>query len=94
MAYNFPNSPSNGDTVVINGSTYTYASATNTWKTAASSGGGGGGDGYGNTGGDGGDGIVIIRTTATALSTTGSPTLTTDGSYNIYTFTVSGTIAF
>jgi len=57
-------------------------------------GGGGGGDGYGNTGGDGGDGIVIIRTTANALSTTGSPTLTTDGSYNIYTFTVSGTIAF
>lgn len=41
MAYNFPNSPSNGDTVVINGSTYTYASATNTWKTTASSGGGG-----------------------------------------------------
>lgn len=57
-------------------------------------GGGGGGDGYGNTGGDGGDGIVIIRTTATALSTTGSPTLTTDGNYNIYSFTASGTIAF
>ena len=42
MAYNFPNSPNNGDTVVVNGSTYTYASATNTWKTTASSGGGGG----------------------------------------------------
>ena len=41
MAYNFPNSPSNGDTVVINGFTYTYASATNTWKTTPSSGGGG-----------------------------------------------------
>ena len=57
-------------------------------------GGGGGGDGYGNTGGDGGDGVVIIRTTATALSTTGSPTLTQDGNYNIYKFTASGTIAF
>jgi hypothetical protein len=42
MAYNFPNSPNNGDTVVVNGSTYTYVSATNTWKTTASSGGGGG----------------------------------------------------
>ena len=57
-------------------------------------GGGGGGDGYGNTGGDGGDGVVISRTTATALSTTGSPTVTQDGSYNIYKFTASGTIAF
>jgi hypothetical protein len=43
---------------------------------------------------DGGDGVVIIRTTATALSTTGSPTVTTDGSYNIYSFTANGTIAF
>ena len=57
-------------------------------------GGGGGGDGNGNTGGDGGDGVVILRTTATALSTTGSPTVTQDGSYNIYKFTASGTIAF
>ncbi len=57
-------------------------------------GGGGGGDGNGNTGGDGGDGVVILRTTATALSTTGSPTVTQDGNYNIYKFTSNGTIAF
>jgi hypothetical protein len=57
-------------------------------------GGGGGARGYGNVGKDGGDGVVIIRTTATALSTTGSPTVTTDGSYNIYSFTANGTIAF
>jgi len=57
-------------------------------------GGGGGGDGNGNAGGDGGNGVVIIRTTKTALSTSGSPTVTTDGSYNIYKFTASGTIAF
>ena len=31
-AYNFPNSPSNGDTVVINGVTYTYNSTKNAWK--------------------------------------------------------------
>ena len=57
-------------------------------------GGGGGGDGYGNTGGDGGSGVVIIRTTATALSTTGSPTVTQDGNHNDYKFTADGTIAF
>ena len=33
MAYNFPNSPSNGDTVTVNGIIYTYISADNAWKT-------------------------------------------------------------
>jgi hypothetical protein len=37
---------------------------------------------------------VIVRTLSTAASTTGSPTVTTDGSYNIYTFTSSGSITF
>lgn len=36
-AYNFPNSPSNGDTVVINGVTYTYNSTKNAWKDGAAS---------------------------------------------------------
>jgi hypothetical protein len=67
-------------------------------STAGTDGLGGGGGGarkdYGNVGKDGGDGVVIIRTTATALSTTGSPTVTQDGSYNIYKFTANGTIAF
>ena len=33
MAYNFPNSPSNGDTVTINGVVYTYNSTDNAWRT-------------------------------------------------------------
>lgn len=64
-----------------------YAATANT--------GGGGGGAQGNAlGGAGGSGIVIIRTLATAASTTGSPTLTTDGSYNIYSFTADGSITF
>ena len=43
MAYNFPDSPSNGDTVTINGIVYTYNSTKGAWKTTAASGGGGGG---------------------------------------------------
>ena len=43
MAYNFPDSPSNGDTVTINGIVYTYNSTKGAWKTTAGSGGGGGG---------------------------------------------------
>ena len=56
--------------------------------------GGGGGGGNNNTGADGQVGAVIIRTTNTASATTGSPNLTTDGSYNIYTFTADGSITF
>jgi hypothetical protein len=37
---------------------------------------------------------VIIRSTQTAASTTGSPTITTNGGFNIYTFTASGSITF
>ena len=61
---------------------------------AANLGGGGGGSEFGANSGSGGSGVVIIRTLATAASTTGSPTVTTDGSYNIYTFTGSGSITF
>jgi hypothetical protein len=63
--------------------------------------GGGGGGGYtgSNSPGSygpaaGGSGVVILRTLATAASTTGSPTVTQDGSYNVYTFTGSGSITF
>jgi len=62
--------------------------------TANTGGGGGAGSEHNNTGGAGGSGVVIIRTTSTAASTTGSPTLTTDGSFNVYKFTASGSITF
>jgi hypothetical protein len=62
---------------------------------AANSGGGGGGGSYANnSGGDGGSGVVIIRTASAVQATTGSPIITTEGSFYIYTFTGSGTITF
>ena len=33
MAFNFPNSPSNGDTTTVNGITYTYNSTLGAWRT-------------------------------------------------------------
>lgn len=82
--------------------------ATNTQQpengTINTGGGGGGANRYASGGqhysssigdaGIGGSGVVILRTLATASATTGSPTVTTDGSYNIYTFTASGSITF
>ena len=58
--------------------------------------GGGGGGGGGGTNGTGGSGVVILRflSTVTVVGTTGSPTITTDGSYKVYTFTASGSITF
>ena len=38
MAYNFPNSPSNGDTVTVNGVVYTYNSTDNAWRTGGTHG--------------------------------------------------------
>ena len=63
-------------------------------------GGGGSGGGFNGSsifapGGDGGSGVVIIRYDnrfSEALTTTGSPTVTTSGGYRIYKFTSSGTI--
>ena len=56
--------------------------------------GGGGGSGHppGNSGA-GGSGVVIIRVPASDFSgtTTGSPTVTDDGSTKVLTFTGSGT---
>ena len=57
-------------------------------------GGGASGADQNRVAGKGGDGIVIIRSQKTALATTGTFTLYTDGIYNIYEFTTSGSISF
>jgi Concanavalin A-like lectin/glucanases superfamily len=59
--------------------------------------GGGGGGGNALGGAAGGSGIIIIRYPLyynAAVSTTGSPTVTTTTDYRIYTFTASGSITF
>jgi hypothetical protein len=57
----------------------------------ANTGGGGGGHPFGS-GGSGGSGVVIMRILTSEYSgvTTGSPTVTTDGSYTVVRFTSSG----
>jgi hypothetical protein len=67
---------------------------------ASNTGGGGGGTiggyGYAN-GGTGGSGVVLIRypdTFSEALSTTGSPVVTTSGGYRYYQFNGNGSITF
>lgn len=64
---------------------------------SANFGGGGGAGSYvsgSQSGGCGGSGVVIIRTSATAVSTTGSPSCSTCGLFNIYCYTGSGSITF
>jgi hypothetical protein len=50
------------------------------------------------SGGDGGSGIVVFRTIVpsgwSASATGGNVTVTTDGSYNVWTCTGNGTIKF
>ena len=55
---------------------------------------GGGGGSSPQPGGSGGSGVVIIRVAKAALSTTGSPTITTVGTDTVYTFTGTGSITF
>jgi hypothetical protein len=43
---------------------------------------------------NGGSGVVIIRATVQAVSTTGSPVYTTSGIYHIYQFNGDGTITY
>jgi hypothetical protein len=50
--------------------------------------------GGGGTKSAGGSGVLILRSINPAAATTGSPTVTTDGNYTIYTFTGSGSITF
>ena len=54
-----------------------------------------GGGGTGHSGlGNGADGAVILRAPTPASATTGSPTVTTDGAYTIYTFRNTGSITW
>jgi hypothetical protein len=65
--------------------------------TANTGGGGGGGGAAGDGKGIGGSGIVIIRYLSiypAATATTGSPSVTTSGSYRVYKWTGSGSITF
>lgn len=62
--------------------------------TANTGGGGGGGGGSPYVGKAGGSGVVIIRSFTPAVSTTGSPTITTVGTETVYKFNSSGTITF
>ena len=70
------------------------SSCTATSGTANTGGGGGGnGGGGGGSGGNGGSGIVVLRLNTSDYSgtTTGSPTVTTNGDYTVLTYTGSGT---
>lgn len=58
----------------------------------ANTGGGGGGCNYPAQ--QGGSGVVILSCPIAAVSTTGSPTITTVGSNTVYVFNSSGTITF
>ena len=95
--YNTSGTSAGGSGVGGSGSSQQNTAGTPTANTGSGGGGNGGSGGsatYNGTATAGADGVVIIRTLSSAVSTTGSPTVTTDGSYNIYKFTASGTITF
>ena len=92
--YNTSGTSAGGSGVGGSGAGHNGTAGTPTANTGSGGGGTGGGTSGNGTTTAGADGVVIIRTTNTAASTTGSPTVTTDGSYNIYKFTASGTITF
>ncbi len=60
----------------------------------ANTGGGAGGGSVNFNAVSGGSGVVILRSTSVASVTTGSPTYSTSGPWNIYVFNGDGTITF
>ena len=86
-----------GGAATGNGSCCGNPGTANTGGAGAGGGGGSGRTGHGGTGyfagGAGGSGIVVLRLQTAEYSgtTTGSPTVTTDGDYTILTYTGSGT---
>jgi hypothetical protein len=93
-----------GTSVSITGSAITYGGGGATSGSGGSGGGGagstngtanlgGGGGAAGSQTGAGGSGVVILRVPTTNYSgtTTGSPTVTTDGDFTVIKFTTSGT---
>jgi hypothetical protein len=63
---------------------------------ANTGGGGAASPGASTYSGTGGSGVVILRfpSSITVSTTTGSPTITTDGSFKVYKYTASGSITF
>ena len=77
------------------GSSPAVGSGGSNWTTSANSGCGGTiNSGTADSTSNGKSGIVILRSTRVAASTTGSPTYTTSGSNHIYKFTGTGSITF
>ena len=80
------------------GAGYNYGGGTasaggGSWKQSGTANTGGGAGGYGGSSKGGGSGVVILRMPTANYSgtTTGSPTVTTDGTDTILTYTSSGT---
>ena len=75
------------------GGTGAYENVSLATSGTANTGGGGGADWVSHTAGSGGSGVVIISLpSGFAATTTGTPTVTINGTNTVYTFTVSGTL--
>lgn len=81
----------------ITGSSVTYATGgkSNDYPSTTYNANGAANSGDGASGvGNGGSGVVIISSSSLASATTGSPTLTTNGSNYVYKFTGNGSITY
>jgi hypothetical protein len=86
-----------GEASSITGTSVTYATGgqANDYPSTTRNANGAANTGTGASGrGNGGSGIVVFSATNSAVSTTGSPTVITNGSYTVYKFTGDGTITY